>query len=513
MRYRTLLIAACVGLLSAPRLVHAQQSPGAARRARAEARSIEVYRLQDGKHATFEVRGIGHGDASRGTLEIEYKNGHAMMQLHVDSLIHPQRVGAEYTAYVFWGVAMDGKVTRLGELPYHDHIDLKADLTAQTVGLLATAEPYAEVELPSGEIVLSFSLRNRGDKSAPMASHARYLGDNGAMYLDANDAPDFQTPLLVLSARHAVAVARRSGAVEFAPTEWRDVDVKLGVLEQLWPDQRHNESKFSGSAREVIRMADAARRIGAERADIAAAEAERTATAASLANAASDVDEAQRLKRQAERDADRARLSADNANQDAATARGSADSANQVAAQTLRYADSVRTAADAAAADAAAATAAAQQDAIAARRERDNARARLSNSISAILDTRREARGLVVNLSGVLFTSGAATLQPVARENLSKLSGLLIAYPGPYTLSFGGHTDSVGSDEMNDRLSQARAESVRSYLMQAGITAPHLTTAMGYGKHQPVADNGTADGRAKNRRVEIIIDDHDLSAQ
>src|SRR4029077_1829337 len=136
-----------------------------------------------------------------------------------------------------------------------------------------------------------------------------------------NATPDFKTPLLVLSARHAVAIARRSGAVEFAPGERRQVDVKLEVLEQLWPDHRSNESKFSGPAREVIRLADAARRIGAERADVAGAEAERSATAARLANAASDVDEAQRLKRQAERDADRARLSADNANQDAAQAR------------------------------------------------------------------------------------------------------------------------------------------------------------------------------------------------
>ena len=512
MRYRSIMITACAVLLSAT-LIHAQQSPAAAGRARAEARSIAVYRLQDGKHATFDVRGVGRGDASHGTLEIEYKNGHAMMQLHVDSLIHPQRVGAAYTAYVFWGVAADGKVTRLGELSYPKQVDLKTDFTAQTVGILATAEPYAEVELPSGEMVLSFSLRNRGEKNAPLASHARYLGDDGAMYLDANTTPDFQTPLLVLGARRSVAVARRSGAVEFAPVEWREVDVKLGVLEQIWPDQRSNESRFSGPAREVIRMADAARRIGAERAGSAATDAERTATAASLANAASDVDEAQRLKRQAERDADRAMRSADNANQDAAQARGSADSANQVAAQTLRYADSVRAAANVTVADADAAAAASRQDAVAARRERDNARARLSNSISAILDTRREARGLVVNLSGVLFTSGAAALQPVARENLSKLSGLLLAYSGPYTLSFGGHTDSVGSDAMNDKLSQARAESVRNYLVQAGIDASHVTSATGYGKHQPVADNGTAQGRAKNRRVEIIIDDKDPSVQ
>jgi outer membrane protein OmpA-like peptidoglycan-associated protein len=506
MRHRALLIAGCVGLLSATRPVHAQQSPEAVGRVRAEpqARSTTVYRLLEGKRATFDVTGVGQGDASRGSLEIEYKNGRAAMRLQVDSLIHPQRVGAAYTAYVFWGVAADGKVTRLGELPVNKRVDLKADLTAQTVGVLATAEPYAEVERPSPELVLKFALRNKDDKNAPPASSTRYLGDSGQLYSDASTTatPDASTPLLVQGARHAVAIARRAGAVEFAPTEWRQVDVKLEVLEQLWPDQRTHESKFSGPAREVIRLADAARRIGAERADSSAAAADRIATAASLARAASDVETSRTLKAEAERDAARARASADSANQAAARARVSADSANQVAARTLSYADSVRTAAGAA-----------QQEASAARQERDDARARLASSISAILDTKREARGLVINLSDVLFTSGKAVLQPGAREKLSKLSGILLAYPGPYALAIGGHTDSVGSDALNDKLSQARAESVRNYLMEAGIAASHLTSATGYGKHQPVADNATAAGRAKNRRVEIVIDDTDPSVK
>ena len=131
------------------------------------------------------------------------------------------------------------------------------------------------------------------------------------------------------------------------------------------------------------------------------------------------------------------------------------------------------------------------------------------SSISSILDTKRESRGLVISLPGVLFKSSEAVLQPVARENLSKLSGMLLAYPGPYTFAIGGHKDSVGSDALNDKLSQARAESVRNYLVEAGITASHVTTVMGYGKREPVADNVTPEGRAKNRRVEIILDDTD----
>jgi outer membrane protein OmpA-like peptidoglycan-associated protein len=518
MRHLALLFAGCVGLFSAPLVVRAQQSPEAAGRVRAEpqARSTTVYRLIEGKRATFDVTGLGLGHGRPGSLEIEYKNGRAAMRLQVDSLINPQRVGAAYTAYVFWGVAADGKVTRLAELPVENRIDLKADLTAQTVGVLATAEPYAEVERPSRKLILGFTLRNQDDKNAPPASSTQYLGDGGQLYSDASATatPDASTPLLVLGARNAVAIARRAGAVEFAPTEWRQVDVKLEVLEQLWPDHRTDESKFSGPAHEVIRLADAARRIGAERADSSAAAADRRATAASLTRAANEVETSRTLEAEAKQDAARARLSAESATQVATRALVSVDSANQASARTLSYADSVRTAAGAAQQEAAAAqqeTSAAQQETSAAREERDDARAQLASSISAILNTKREARGLVVNLPDVLFTSGKAVLQLGARENLAKLSGILLAYPGPYTLAIGGHTDSTGSDALNDKLSQARAESVRNFLAEAGIATSHLISATGYGSRQPVAENATVDGRAKNRRVEIVIDDTDLS--
>ena len=100
MRYRALVIASCATLLSATQTVRAQQP-----------RMTTVFRLLDGKRAAFEVRGVGQG--SRGTLEIEYKGGRASIHLQVDSLMHPQRVGAAYTAYVFWGVTGDGRVARL----------------------------------------------------------------------------------------------------------------------------------------------------------------------------------------------------------------------------------------------------------------------------------------------------------------------------------------------------------------------------------------------------------------
>ena len=135
----------------------------------------------------------------------------------------------------------------------------------------------------------------------------------------------------------------------------------------------------------------------------------------------------------------------------------------------------------------------------------------LYESLSAILETRREARGFIVSLSDVLFDFDRATLTPGAREKLSKLAGVLMAYPGTFRLEFEGHTDSVGSHGYNMRLSQDRAESVRIFIMQAGIPNDRLAGAVGFGKTRPVASNDTGAGRQMNRRVEIIVADLDLN--
>ena len=120
-----------------------------------------------------------------------------------------------------------------------------------------------------------------------------------------------------------------------------------------------------------------------------------------------------------------------------------------------------------------------------------------------ILETRDTARGLVVNMSDVLFDSGQFTLRPMAREKLAKISGIVLAYP-TLLLAVEGNTDSVGTEEFNQTLSEKRAESVRSYLTHQGVPEAS-TTAEGFGKTRPIASNDTADGRQQNRRVELIV--------
>ena len=135
--------------------------------------------------------------------------------------------------------------------------------------------------------------------------------------------------------------------------------------------------------------------------------------------------------------------------------------------------------------------------------DREELRAKLLQQFNVIFATRDTARGLIVNLSDVLFDTGKSTLRPVAREKLAKISGIVLAYPD-LRLAIEGNTDSVGSDAMNQTLSEQRAASVRDYLAQENIPAASMTS-QGFGKTQPVASNDTAEGRQQNRRVELVV--------
>jgi outer membrane protein OmpA-like peptidoglycan-associated protein len=130
-------------------------------------------------------------------------------------------------------------------------------------------------------------------------------------------------------------------------------------------------------------------------------------------------------------------------------------------------------------------------------------RVQLLAQFNAILQTRDTARGLIVNMSDVLFDTAKFTLRPLAREKLAKVAGIVAGHPG-LRLDVEGHTDSVGGDDYNQQLSEHRGDSVRNYLTQQGM-ATGSVTSKGFGKSQPVASNDTAAGRQQNRRVEIVI--------
>jgi len=221
--------------------------------------------------------------------------------------------------------------------------------------------------------------------------------------------------------------------------------------------------------------------------------------------------------------AERARLSAEQARMDqerraqAEADRLAADKAKREAEIATAQAQQERAAADAARAAALAQQQAAQNEAeraklaakeadaerLKAENDKAQLRERLRQQLNLILETRESARGLIVNISDVLFDFNKYTLKPGAREKMAKVSGILLAYPG-LKIQIEGHTDSVGSDEYNQKLSEQRADTVRDYLVGQGV--PNNTvSAIGLGKGQPVASNDTAAGRQQNRRVELVV--------
>jgi outer membrane protein OmpA-like peptidoglycan-associated protein len=305
---------------------------------------------------------------------------------------------------------------------------------------------------------------------------------------------DYSTPLPVLGARRAVEIARRARALDYAEEELRQAEIRLAALEQIWPQHRRNEKRFSGEAQEVMRLAEQARALSVERQEQATLAAERRAANRTIAQAQSEAEEA--------RD-ETARAKEETASYRDALLRSESDlaQARQRVEQAQTEADRAKANEDLAKVQAEHARLEAEQ----ARRERDAAQQRLFVSLSEILETRREARGLIVNLSDVLFDFNQATLKPGAKEKLSKLSGVLLAYPGKYRIEIEGHTDSIGSDEYNLRLSESRAGSVRNYIVQSGIDPTRIVAVTGLGKTRPVATNDTAAGRQMNRRVEIVI--------
>ena len=176
-----------------------------------------------------------------------------------------------------------------------------------------------------------------------------------------------------------------------------------------------------------------------------------------------------------------------------------------------------------AAADVAAAKAKAEADALTAREEAakldadrarkaaEELRATLLDQFNRILETRDTSRGLVVNMADVLFDTGKYNVRPETREKLARLGGIVLAHPG-LTLEVEGHTDSTGSDELNQKLSEQRATTVQTYLISQGLPAANVT-ARGFGKTVPVAENTTAAGRQQNRRVEIVISGEVIGAK
>jgi outer membrane protein OmpA-like peptidoglycan-associated protein len=451
-----------------------------------------------------QVDMVGVNAPMRGRADVKRTEGRTRVKLRMEPLPHPQSLGPQYTTYVLWAVAPEGRAESLAELPSGKEFDVDATTSLPTFGLIVTAEPHALVTRPGPRLVAENGL-NEDTRGRVQAGSVEYDAAPERQIVDVLQ-PDFTTPLLVLGARRAVEIAKLAGADTYAEPELREAEVKLAVLDHLWAGKHKLNKDAETTARDVMRLAEHARTVTAER----MAQAQR----------ATERREARTAVQEAEIEAAAARAATEQERQRAARARQETALAEQQVAQAREQIAQVQAEATQAQAEATQARAAeemaraqadrARLEAEKAQQDKAQMQEQLFQSLSSILETRREARGLIVNLSDVLFDFNKASLTPGAREKLSKLAGVLLAYPGPYHMEIEGHTDAVGSDAYNLGLSQGRADSVSSYLRQAGIPADRITRVTGFGESRPVAGNETAAGRQMNRRVELVITDLDL---
>jgi outer membrane protein OmpA-like peptidoglycan-associated protein len=438
---------------------------------------------------------------ARGNAEVASKQGAIHINAEFQGLQPASKFGPEYLTYVLWAVSPEGRPVNLGEVLFGRDGKSKLNVTSdlQAFGLIVTAEPYFAVTQPSDVVVMENEVRADTQGQFEEVEAKYELLQRGQYELNVNPAElqpltmDSRTPLELYEARNAVRIAKWTGAKEFAADSLNKAEVNLQNAEDFQARRGNKKSEIT-DAREAVQTAEDARIITVKKLDEQRQASELQVSADAEAQAKAQADEAARQKKLAEKEAAEAQ---------AQTAQNQAAS-DAAAAQ-------AKAASDAALAASQAQTQQAQLAGQQAETDKAGLRAKLSQQLNSVLQTRDSARGLIVNMSDVLFDTAAFTLKPGAREKLSKVAGILLAYPG-LNIEVDGHTDNVGGDEYNQNLSDQRAESVRAYLVAQGVLTGSVT-AKGFGKTQPVATNDTAEGRQINRRVELVVSGEAIGAQ
>jgi len=466
-----------------------------------------------------DFTGTALSPLATGSAEVEGKKGYIDIDAKFDKLAPPTQFGPEYLTYVLWAVTPEGRSTNLGEVQVKDdeaRIHVTTEL--QAFGMIVTAEPYFAVTQPSDVVVLENSVRNNTKGQVDVIQAKFDLLKRGT-YLMNQDTRQLKlkplepgAPLDLAEARNAVMLARFAGADRYSDDTYIKATRLLTDAEQAQARHR-NTNEVMMPARQAVQTAEDARLIALQRQE-EEAQAQQRAAAKQREDAALDRARSEEAARkQAEIDrltADAARLSAERdraaaeaARQAADAARLAADTQAQQARALAEQAARDRAAAEAARAAAESARLAAEANAAKAEREKAELRDQLRQQLNSIHETRESARGLIVNLSDVLFDTASSNLKPGTREKLAKVAGILLSHRG-LKLQVEGHTDSVGSADYNQRLSENRAISVRAYLVEQGI-APNSIGTAGFGETAPVASNDTPTGRQQNRRVELIV--------
>ncbi len=406
---------------------------------------LDGFSYREGPESSLEFRGTSIALGAEGEAEVEFQKGRARVDVEVDDLPDPASLGP-FSTYVLWAVTADGNANNIGSIDVRNGDgDLDATTPLSRFALIISAEPHFAVTVPSRAIVLqNLGKRVRGEQFNIPGLRSRI--DYSSLAPQPVDRTGKELPEL-RQARYALAIAEGADADRLAQPEYEKAKQLLAQAESAAAERKYSVRKTAPQlARSGVQAAEDARRR------------------AVIALAAEQSDAATRSARE-------------DAEQKAAVAAAAAAEAAK-----LREAQ------------------AAEQAAFEANKA---ARADLVARLNRVLPTRETSRGIVAEIAGVQFAIGKATLNPDARAALSRFAGIVGVYPS-IRFRVEGHTDSTGSPETNRVLSLARANSVRDYLVSQGVDSSNVSV-LGLGPDQPVASNDSADGRARNRRVEILL--------
>jgi outer membrane protein OmpA-like peptidoglycan-associated protein len=436
--------------------------------------------------------GLGLPNA-RGEAEVKSERGKIMVDAEFKGLTPANGFGPDFLTYVLWAISPDGRPVNLGEvLPAGTKSNLSVSVPLQAFALIVTAEPYYAVSTPSDVVVMKNVYTDQTNGVLEKVKAHTSLYPRG-LYSEATDGAhtvsrpvtrDERSPLELYEAYNAVRIAQQAGAEKYSPDIYAKANLDLKNAADLDSAKGRDKKMEVTYARQAVERAEDAR-VDTLRKQ--AAERQRNAELAR------------------NRAQDEAAASAAQAQQSQAQAQQSAMQAEQAKLETDRamlakqQADAERAKAEAEAAEARARAAEANKQVVDANKVREQ----LRNQLNSVLETSESARGLIVNMSDVLFDTGKYSLKQGTQVSLAKVAGILQAYPG-LKVQVEGFTDSVGGDDYNQKLSENRANGVMNFLVSQGVQQDHIM-AKGYGKGNPVADNGTPQGRQQNRRVNLVV--------
>ena len=465
--------------------------------------AVNYFHRSGSTHIGFE--GTQLLPQAHGSAKVEARGGRTSVELDVDGLSPANGFGSEYLTYVLWAITPEGRPMNLGEvLPTGGKGSAKMEVTTnlQAFGLIITAEPYYSVTTPSDLVVMQNVVEKRTSgviesvvahySLLPRGAYAQTAGRKSELHPIGRNG---KSPLELYEAENAVQIAVAGGAEKYASDSIATAKTALQNAEGF--DVKHKDRKQEITyAREAVQAAEDARIITIRKikAEDEAAEAKARADAEQAAKVAQDQAQQEAAQRaQAEAAAEEAKARAE-------SARAAREQAEAQAAQAAAQAQAAQAQAQAA-----------QQQAAAAQQQEQQMRDRLKQQLNQVLQTRDTARGLIVSMPDVLFDFNKYSLKSEAREKLAKVSGILLAYPD-LKVHVEGYTDSIGSDEYNQKLSEERAGSVRDYLVAQSVPDQDVTS-QGFGKTHPVADNSTSSGRAQNRRVQLVVSGASIGVQ